>query len=127
MKILNLEHIKQVLPELDLIPEIERRFEEFPCIFFSQHIDQNCCYFYLMLSGQCIITNVNFNSFLNREFLFSSNESIDPDRLDCSNVSVPNVIWHELHTSTCFVFPTYTSENCKQSGDALRKVILAYS
>jgi hypothetical protein len=36
-------------------------------------------------------------------------------------------MWHEEHTFTCFAFPTYTAENCEQIGDALRKVILAYS
>jgi dTDP-4-amino-4,6-dideoxygalactose transaminase len=69
----------------------------------------------------------NFNSFGNSGFPFTSREFADPASVDYSKVEVPNAIWHESHTFTCFAFPTYTSENCEQIGDALRKVILAYS
>jgi dTDP-4-amino-4,6-dideoxygalactose transaminase len=69
----------------------------------------------------------NFNSFGKSGFPFTSNEYADPESVDYSKVEVPNAIWHESHTFTCFAFPTYTAENCEQIGDALRKVILAYS
>jgi len=60
-------------------------------------------------------------------FPFLSKEYTNPLSVDYSKVDVPNARWHEKHTFTCFAFPTYTSENCEQIGDALRKVILAYS
>jgi len=60
-------------------------------------------------------------------FPFFSKEYTNPLSIDYTNVDVPNAKWHEKHTFTCFAFPTYTSENCEQIGDALRKVILAYS
>jgi len=60
-------------------------------------------------------------------FPFYSKEYTNPLSVDYANVDVPNAKWHEKHTFTCFAFPTYTSENCEQIGDALRKVILAYS
>jgi dTDP-4-amino-4,6-dideoxygalactose transaminase len=60
-------------------------------------------------------------------FPFNSKEYSDSKSTDYSNVEVPNARWHETHTFTCFAFPTYTVENCEQIGDALRKVIKAYS
>jgi dTDP-4-amino-4,6-dideoxygalactose transaminase len=60
-------------------------------------------------------------------FPFLSKEYTNPKSVDYTNVDVPNAKWHEKHTFTCFAYPTYTSENCEQIGDALRKVILAYS
>ncbi|MDD4145187.1 MAG: DegT/DnrJ/EryC1/StrS family aminotransferase [Prolixibacteraceae bacterium] len=60
-------------------------------------------------------------------FPFKSKEYTNPASADYSNVEVPNAIWHESHTFTCFAFPTFTAENCEQIGQALRKVILAYS
>ena len=45
---------------------------------------------------------------------------------DYSDVEVPNALWHQTHTFTCFAFPTF-SEDCEQVGAALRKVILAYT
>jgi dTDP-4-amino-4,6-dideoxygalactose transaminase len=60
-------------------------------------------------------------------FPFSSKEYSNQKSVDYSNVEVPNARWHETHTFTCFAFPTYTVENCEQIGDALRKVIKAYS
>jgi len=69
----------------------------------------------------------NFNSFGKSGFPFTSKEFANPESVDYSKVEVPNAIWHESHTFTCFAFPTYTAENCEQIGDALRKVILAYS
>ncbi|NLB26160.1 MAG: DegT/DnrJ/EryC1/StrS family aminotransferase, partial [Bacteroidales bacterium] len=60
-------------------------------------------------------------------FPFKSKEYVNPASVDYSNVDVPNALWHESHTFTCFAFPTFTEENCEQIGQALRKVILAYS
>jgi len=60
-------------------------------------------------------------------FPFNSREYTNPQSADYTHVEVPNAKWHEKLTFTCFAFPTYTTENCEQIGDALRKVILAYS
>ena len=60
-------------------------------------------------------------------FPFTSGEFSDEKSVDYSNVEVPNAVWHESHTFTCFAFPTFTPDDCEQIGDALRKVILAYS
>jgi dTDP-4-amino-4,6-dideoxygalactose transaminase len=69
----------------------------------------------------------NHNAFGESGFPFTSMEYADPESVDYSKVEVPNALWHESHTFTCFAFPTYTPENCEQIGDAIRKVILAYS
>lgn len=69
----------------------------------------------------------NYNSFGKSGFPFTSKEFTDPKSVDYTNVDVPNARWHEKHTFTCFAFPTYSVENCEQIGDALRKVIIAYS
>ena len=66
-------------------------------------------------------------SFGRSGFPFKSREYANPESIDYSKVEVPNARWHEKHTFTCFAFPTYTVENCEQIGDALRKVIIAYS
>ena len=42
-------------------------------------------------------------------------------------VDVPNAVWHQSHTFTCFPYPTFTEEDCRQIGAALAKVIKAYS
>jgi hypothetical protein len=42
-------------------------------------------------------------------------------------VAVPNALWHEGHTFTCFAYPTYSEENCQEIAAALIKVIKAYS
>lgn len=67
------------------------------------------------------------NSFGKSGFPFTSKEFSNTDSVDYSNVEVPNAKWHETHTFTCFAFPTYTEDDCEQIGQALRKVILAYS
>ncbi len=67
------------------------------------------------------------NAFGKSGFPFNSKEYTDPQSVDYSNVDVPNARWHEKHTFTCFAFPTFTEENCEQIGDALRKVIVAFS
>jgi dTDP-4-amino-4,6-dideoxygalactose transaminase len=60
-------------------------------------------------------------------FPFTSTEYADPESVDYSKVEVPNAIWHQSHTFTCFAFPTYSEEDCAQVGRALRKVIRAYA
>ena len=67
------------------------------------------------------------NSFGKSGFPFKSKEYTNPESVDYSKVEVPNAIWHQSHTFTCFAFPTYTEEDCRQIGDALAKVIKAYS
>lgn len=68
-----------------------------------------------------------FNSFGKSGFPFRSKEYADPASIDYSKVNVPNALWHESHTFTCFAYPTFTEEDCKQIGNAIKKVILAYS
>jgi len=67
------------------------------------------------------------NSFGKSGFPFTSKEYTDPESVDYSKVEVPNAVWHQSHTFTCFAFPTYTEEDCRQIGRALAKVIKAYS
>jgi dTDP-4-amino-4,6-dideoxygalactose transaminase len=68
-----------------------------------------------------------YNSFGRSGFPFKSKEYTNPDSVDYSKVDVPNAIWHQSHTFTCFAFPTYSEEDCRQIGNALAKVIRAYS
>jgi dTDP-4-amino-4,6-dideoxygalactose transaminase len=67
------------------------------------------------------------NAFGRSGFPFTSHEYTDPSSVDYSAVAVPNALWHQDHTFTCFAFPTYSEEDCRQIGAALRKVILAYT
>ena len=67
------------------------------------------------------------NSFGKSGFPFTSKEYTTPENVDYSKVEVPNAIWHQSHTFTCFAFPTYTEDDCRQIGCALAKVIKAYS
>jgi dTDP-4-amino-4,6-dideoxygalactose transaminase len=67
------------------------------------------------------------NSFGKSGFPFKSKEYASPESVDYSKVEVPNAVWHQSHTFTCFAFPTYTEEDCRQIGNALVKVIKAYS
>lgn len=67
------------------------------------------------------------NAFGRSGFPFTSSEFTSPESIDYSNVDVPNALWHEKHTFTCFAYPTFTSEDCEQIGDALRKVIIEMS
>jgi len=60
-------------------------------------------------------------------FPFTSREYSDPDSTDVSRVDVPNAIWHQSHTFTCFAFPTFTEKAMRQIAGALVKVITAYS
>ena len=66
------------------------------------------------------------NSFGKSGFPFKSKEYANPESVDYSKVEVPNAVWHQSHTFTCFAFPTYTKEDCRQIGQALAKVIKAY-
>ncbi len=67
------------------------------------------------------------NSFGKSGFPFKSKEYASPKSVDYSKVEVPNAIWHQSHTFTCFAFPTYSEDDCRQIGAALAKVIKAYS
>jgi hypothetical protein len=67
------------------------------------------------------------NSFGKSGFPFKSKEYTNPGSVDYSKVNVPNAIWHQSHTFTCFAFPTYDEEDCLQIGRAVAKVIKAYS
>jgi len=60
-------------------------------------------------------------------FPFKSKEYTDPASADYAGVDVPNALWHETHTFTCFGYPTYTEEDMHQIANALVKVIRAYS
>jgi hypothetical protein len=78
---------------------------------------------------QCHTENAfqKHRSFGKSGFPFTSKEYTNPESVDYTRVEIPNAIWHESHTFTCFAFPTFSEENCKQIGKALRKVIMAYS
>jgi dTDP-4-amino-4,6-dideoxygalactose transaminase len=60
-------------------------------------------------------------------FPFTSREYADASGVDYARVEVPNALWHQDHTFTCFAYPTYESHHCEQIGAALRKVIRALS
>ncbi len=60
-------------------------------------------------------------------FPFKSREYTDPGSVDYSKVEAPNAVWHQSHTFTCFAYPTFTEEGCRQIGEALAKVIRAYT
>jgi len=60
-------------------------------------------------------------------FPFTSKEYASPASVDYSQVEVPNAVWHQNHTFTCFAFPTYEPHHCEQIGAALKKVIRAYA
>lgn len=67
------------------------------------------------------------NAFGKTGFPFTSRQYTHPDSVDYSKVDVPNALWHQTHTFTCFAYPTFTEEHCEQIGNALAKVIKAYS
>jgi dTDP-4-amino-4,6-dideoxygalactose transaminase len=60
-------------------------------------------------------------------FPFLSKEYADPRSVDYGAVEVPNALWHESHTFTCFAYPTFSEEDMKQIAAGLVKVIKAYS
>jgi dTDP-4-amino-4,6-dideoxygalactose transaminase len=68
-----------------------------------------------------------FNSFGRSGFPFRSKEYATPSSVDYSKVEVPNAIWHEGHTFTCFAYPTFTEDDMHQIANALVKVIKAYT
>jgi dTDP-4-amino-4,6-dideoxygalactose transaminase len=68
-----------------------------------------------------------FNAFGRSGFPFRSAEYTNPASVDYSRVRVPNAIWHEAHTFTCFAYPTFTEDDMRQIARALVKVIDAYS
>ena len=78
---------------------------------------------------QCHTENAytQHHAFGNSGFPFKSTEYADPQSVDYSKVEVPNAVWHQTHTFTCFAFPTFTEDDCRQIGAALRKVIQAYT
>jgi len=65
------------------------------------------------------------NAFGASGFPFTSKEYADAASVDYSKVEVPNALWHQDHTFTCFAFPTFTEQDCEQIGSALAKVIRA--
>jgi dTDP-4-amino-4,6-dideoxygalactose transaminase len=67
------------------------------------------------------------NAFGRSGFPFKSKEYASPASVDYSHVEVPNALWHQDHTFTCFAFPTYEPHHCEQIGAAIRKVIRAYA
>ncbi len=69
----------------------------------------------------------NHRAFGRSGFPFTSTEYTDAAHVDYSRVHVPNALWHQTHTFTCFPYPTFTEEDCRQIGMALAKVIEAYS
>ena len=60
-------------------------------------------------------------------FPFTSKEYASPESVDYTKVEVPNAVWHQDHTFTCFAFPTFTEDDMHQIANALVKVIKAYS
>ncbi len=68
-----------------------------------------------------------YNSFGRSGFPFRSQEYANPESIAYRKVEVPNALWHELHTFTCFAYPTFDEEDMQQIADALAKVIKAYS
>jgi dTDP-4-amino-4,6-dideoxygalactose transaminase len=67
------------------------------------------------------------NAFGRSGFPFTSKEYADPDSVDYSRVEIPNALWHQTHTFTCFAYPTYEPHHCEQIGAALKKVIRAFA
>ncbi len=67
------------------------------------------------------------NAFGKSSFPFESKEYTDPEHVDYSKVEVPNAVWHQSHTFTCFAFPVLSEQDCEQIGNAIAKVIKAYS
>ena len=60
-------------------------------------------------------------------FPFRSREYTNPDGVAFSKVEVPDALWHESHTFTCFAYPTFGEEDMQQIAGALTKVIKAYA
>lgn len=69
----------------------------------------------------------NHHAFGRAQFPFRSREYADAGSVDYSKVEVPNAVWHQEHTFTCFAYPTYEPHHCEQIAEALVKVINAYA
>ncbi len=67
------------------------------------------------------------NAFGRSGFPFKSKEYTNPKSVAYDDVEIPNALWHQDHTFTCFAYPTYEPHHCEQIGAALRKVIQAYA
>ena len=67
------------------------------------------------------------NAFGRSGFPFTSKEYTDPQSVNYSKVEVPNAVWHQSHTFTCFAYPSFTAEDCEQIGQAIARVIKAYA
>ncbi|MGZ5543660.1 MAG: DegT/DnrJ/EryC1/StrS family aminotransferase, partial [Limisphaerales bacterium] len=67
------------------------------------------------------------NAFGRSGFPFKSKEYTNPKSVAYDDVHIPNALWHQDHTFTCFAYPTYEPHHCEQIGAALRKVIQAYA
>jgi dTDP-4-amino-4,6-dideoxygalactose transaminase len=67
------------------------------------------------------------NAFGRSRFPFRSKEYARAASVDYTRVEVPNAVWHQDHTFTCFAYPTYEPHHCEQIAEALVKVIRAYS
>jgi dTDP-4-amino-4,6-dideoxygalactose transaminase len=67
------------------------------------------------------------NGFGRTGFPFTSKEYTNQKVVAYDDVDIPNALWHQTHTFTCFAFPTYEPVHCEQVGAALRKVIQAYA
>jgi dTDP-4-amino-4,6-dideoxygalactose transaminase len=63
------------------------------------------------------------NAFGRSGFPFKSKEYARAGSVDYANVNVPNALWHEAHTFTCFAYPTFTAEDMEQIATGLAKVI----
>ena len=66
-------------------------------------------------------------SFGRSGFPFKSREYADPASVDYSKVELPNSLWHESHTFTCFAYPTFDEEDMHEIAGAVTKVIKAYA
>ncbi len=67
------------------------------------------------------------HAFGRSRFPFRSQEYTSAASADYSQVEVPNALWHESHTFTCFAFPTFTASDMEQIAAGLVKVIQHYA
>ena len=77
---------------------------------------------------QCHTENAfqRHNAFGRSGFPFKSKEYASPRSVDYTKVEVPNALWHESHTFTCFAYPTFTVSDMEQIAGGLVKVIKHY-
>jgi dTDP-4-amino-4,6-dideoxygalactose transaminase len=67
------------------------------------------------------------NAFGRTGFPFQSKEYANMASVDYRHIEVPNALWHEKHTFTCFAYPTFTEDDMHQIADAIIKGLNAYS